>query len=117
MRKLTMAQAINEAQLQLLEDDPRTIIIGCGVGDPKNVFGTTTGLREKFPDRIFDSPISENGVTGICIGAAVAGLRPIHVHQRMDFMLYAMDQIVNNAAKWHSMFGGKAGTCPIVIRC
>ena len=118
MRKLTMAQAIHEAQIQLLESDERTFIIGCGVGDPKGVFGTCPkSMKDAFPDRVFDSPVSENGVTGVCIGDAVNGMRPIHVHQRMDFMLYAMDQIVNNAAKWKAMFGGQAGSCPLVIRC
>jgi len=66
---------------------------------------------------VFESPISENAITGVVIGASLNGMRVIHIHQRMDFMLYAMDQIVNNAAKWYSMFGGQNGSVPIVIRC
>lgn len=102
---ITFVEALNEAQDQILERIPEAFIIGEGVPDPKGCFGTTKGLYEKYPDRVFDSPVSEAGVTGVCIGSAVAGLRPIHVHQRMDFSLYAMDQIVNNFAKWKSMFG------------
>ncbi len=102
---ITFTEAIREAQDQLLERNSDIFIIGEGVPDPKSVFGTCKDLSTKYPGRVFDSPVSEAAVTGICIGAAVAGLRPIHVHQRMDFSLYAMDQIVNNMAKWKSMFG------------
>lgn len=105
MRELSFVEAIREAQDQLLERYEDVFIIGEGVTDPKSVFGTCKNLAEKYPSRVFDSPVSESGVTGVCIGAAVEGLRPIHVHQRMDFSLYAMDQIVNNLAKWKSMFG------------
>ncbi len=114
-RTLTFKEAIREAQEQVLKDHLECFLIGEGVGDPKNVFGTTTGLKEKFPDRVFDMPISENGGTGVCIGAAINGHKPILVHQRMDFSLYSMDQIVNNAAKWFSMYGGQK-SCPLVIR-
>jgi pyruvate dehydrogenase E1 component beta subunit len=73
-------------------------------------------LRQKYgPQRVFDMPLSENGMTGICIGAALNGMRPVMVHQRIDFALLAMDQIVNNAAKWHYMFDGK-GRVPLVVR-
>lgn len=116
MRVISAAEAAREATEQLLAADKSVIVIGEGVPDPKACFGTTTGLREKFPDQVFDSPVSENGVTGVCIGAALNGLRPIHIHMRQDFLLYAMDQIVNNAAKWHSMFGGNGGSVPIVIK-
>jgi pyruvate dehydrogenase E1 component beta subunit len=95
--------------------DKRVILIGEGVPDPKAVFGTTTRLKEKFPKQVFDSPVSENGVTGICIGAAINGLRPILVHQRMDFSLYSADQIINVASKWYSMYGGQKSV-PLVIR-
>lgn len=104
-RELNFTEAILEAQDQLLERYPDVFIIGEGVPDPKAIFGTCKGLAKKYPGRVFDSPVSEAGVTGVCIGAAIAGLRPIHIHQRMDFSLYAMDQIVNNLAKWKSMFG------------
>ena len=86
------------------------------LADPKAIFTTTKGLREEFgKNRVFDMPLSENGITGVCIGAALMGMRPVMVHQRVDFALLAMDQLVNNAAKWHYMFGGKKSV-PITIR-
>lgn len=114
MRQLKFSEAIREAQAQCLED-PSVILIGEGVPDPKAVFGTTAGLKEKFNNQVFDMPVSENGMTGVCIGAAINGLKPILVHQRIDFSLYAMDQIVNNAAKWYSMYGGQKSV-PMVVR-
>lgn len=102
---MTFIEAIRLAQEEILTEHPDAFIIGEGVLDPKGVFGTTVGLSEKFPGRIFDSPVSENGVAGVCIGAAIAGMKPIMTFQRIDFALYAMDQIINNAAKWRSMFG------------
>lgn len=115
-REITFAQAVREALDQVMEKDPRVIVIGEGVPDPKAIFGTTAGLLQKYgARRIFDMPLSENGITGICIGAALCGIRPVMVHQRIDFALLAMDQLVNNAAKWHYMFDGKASV-PLVIR-
>lgn len=111
----TTAEAIREAQAQLLQSDGSVFLIGEGVND-QGAFGTTKGLKEEFPGRVLEMPVSENGMTGVCIGAAVAGMRPIMIHMRADFLLYAADQIINNAAKWWGMFGGKAGTCPLVIR-
>lgn len=116
MRIINASEAAREATEQLLASSKEYIVIGEGVPDPKACFGTTAGLKEKFPNQVFDSPVSENGVTGICIGAALNGLKPIHLHMRQDFLLYAMDQIVNNGAKWHSMFGGNGGSVPIVIK-
>lgn len=116
MRELTYAQAIQEGLHQAMGADPCVILIGEGVPDPKAIFGTTAGLRERFgSQRVFDMPLSENGMTGICIGAALSGMRPIMVHQRIDFGLLAMDQLVNNAAKWHYMFDGLANV-PLVVR-
>lgn len=115
-RRLNFAKAINEALLQAMERDASVICYGLGVDDPKGVFGTTLGLQEKFgSERVFDMPTSENAMTGIAIGAAMNGIRPVVSHQRLDFFLLAMDQLVNNAAKWHYMFGGKASV-PITIR-
>ena len=115
--KYTYIDAIREGTRQAMLEDPDVILIGEGVPDPKAVFGSTRGLQEEFGDkRVFDMPVSENGITGMCIGAALTGLKPIIVHQRIDFTLYAMDQIVNNAAKWHSMYGGRGGNVPMVIR-
>lgn len=109
-------EALNEATEQLLRESDKVFLIGEGVPDPKGCFGSTTGLKKKFPDRVFDMPVSENGMTGVCIGAAVSGMRPMMVHMRADFLLYAADQIINNAAKWWGMFGGQGGSCPLVIR-
>lgn len=113
-RILKFKDAIREAQ-EIALRDPSVFLIGEGVPDPKAIFGTTAGLKEKFPDRVFDMPISENGLTGVTIGAAISGMKPILVHQRIDFSLYSMDQIVNNAAKWFSMYGGQKSV-PLVIR-
>ncbi len=113
---ITYAQAINEALDQCLAEDPSVYLVGLGVPDVKGVFGTTLGLQEKHgADRVQDMPISENGITGIAIGAAITGMRPIITHQRLDFALLAMEQMVNQAAKWHYMFGGKASV-PMVVR-
>ena len=115
-RNLTFAQAIREGLEQVMEQDARVFVIGEGVPDPKAIFNTTAELRKKFGERrVFDMPLSENGLTGICIGAALSGMRPVMVHQRIDFALLAMDQLVNNAAKWHYMFDGKASV-PLVVR-
>lgn len=114
MRLLSFKDAIREAQEVCLEDKT-VFLIGEGVPDPKAIFGTTAGLKDKFPNQVFDMPLSENGLTGVCVGAAMNGMKPILVHQRIDFSLYSMDQIVNSAAKIHSMYGGKIN-CPMVIR-
>jgi pyruvate dehydrogenase E1 component beta subunit len=115
-RQLTYVEAIREALDQSLQRDERVIVIGEGVPDPKAIFASTQGLREKFgAQRVFDMPLAENGVTGICVGAAIAGMRPVMIHQRIDFALLSMDQLVNNAAKWHYMFNGKI-TVPLVVR-
>lgn len=115
-RDITYAQAVREAIDQSMEQDARVIVIGEGVPDPKAIFNTTAELREKYGQRrVFDMPLSENGVTGVCIGAALSGMRPLMIHQRIDFALLAMDQLINNAAKWHYMFDGKASV-PLVVR-
>lgn len=112
----TFAEAINDALMVAMAQDSSVICYGLGVDDPKGVFGTTLGLQEQFgPERVFDMPTSENGMTGIAIGAALSGLRPVMTHQRLDFALLSMDQLVNNAAKWHYMFGSQRSV-PIVVR-
>jgi len=115
-RMLTFAKAVNEALFQAMSRDERVICYGLGVDDPKGIFGTTLGLKERFgAQRVFDMPTSENAMTGIGIGAALNGIRPVMMHQRLDFFLLALDQLVNNGAKWHYMFGGQASV-PITIR-
>jgi len=116
MALMTFAQAINEALVEAMTHDDRVICYGLGATDPKGVFGTTLGLEQKFgPDRVFDIPTSESAMTGIGIGAALHGLRPVMSHQRLDFALLSMDQLVNNAAKWRFMFGGRRGV-PLTVR-
>lgn len=96
--------------------DRKVICYGLGVPDPKGIFGTTLGLQAKYgKERVFDMPTSENGMLGIGVGAAITGLRPVMCHQRADFFLLAMDQLVNSAAKWHYMFDGR-GAVPLTIR-
>jgi pyruvate/2-oxoglutarate/acetoin dehydrogenase E1 component len=115
-REITYAQAVREATDQCIAADPSVYIMGLGVTDPKGVFGTTLGLKDKYGSRrVLDMPVSENGMTGVAIGSAIVGMRPIMTHQRIDFMLLALDQIINNAAKWHYMFGGLMKV-PMVIR-
>ncbi len=99
-----------------LQVDSMFLIAGLGVTDPKGVFGTTIGLVEKFgPKRVLETPTSENAMTGIGVGMAISGYRPLMIHQRMDFFLLAMDQLVNSAAKWHFMFGEQTSV-PLTIR-
>src|SRR5258708_5297087 len=96
--------------------DPNVYLMGLGVPDPKGIFGTTLGLQQKYgPKRVLDMPVSENGMTGVALGSALVGMRPILTHQRLDFALLAMEQMVNQAAKWHYTFGGKL-KAPMVIR-
>jgi pyruvate dehydrogenase E1 component beta subunit len=112
----TFAQAINDALQVAMQADRRVLCFGLGVDDPKGVFGTTLGLKERFGgDRVFDMPTAENAMTGIAIGAAIKGMRPVMTHQRLDFALLSLDQLVNNAAKWMYMFGGQRSV-PITIR-
>lgn len=116
LRQLTFTAAINEAMHIAMAKDDKVLCYGLGADDPKNIFGTTTGLQEKFgKERVFDIPTSENAMTGVAVGLGLAGFRSVMSHQRLDFFLLAMDQLVNSAAKWHYMFGGQASV-PIVIR-
>lgn len=110
------AEAINEAHQQLLAVDDRVFVIGQGVDSPWCVGTSTLGLVGKFgSERVIDTPISEAVVTGAAVGAAMAGMRPIVFHPRMDFMYLAMDQIINHCAHWYYMFGGKVNV-PVTIR-
>lgn len=115
-REIKFNEAILEGTAHLLETDPSVYVMGLGVPDPKGTFGTTLGLEDKFgPNRVMDMPISENAMTGVAIGSAIRGMRPILTFQRADFFLLALDQLINNAAKWHYMFGDQMKV-PLVIR-
>ncbi len=115
-RQISFAEALCEAQAYCLEANTNVYVMGLGVPDPKGIFGYTLGLQERFGEkRVFDIPLSENAITGVALGSAITGMRPILTHQRVDFALVSIEQIVNQAAKWHYMFGGKM-QAPIVIR-
>ncbi len=114
-RKLQYSLAINEALHQMMELDDSVFLIGQGVKSPWYVGNTCRDLLQKFgAKRVIDTPVSENAITGAAVGAAIAGMRPVTVHPRMDFMLYALDPIINEAANWHYMYGGKSSV-PVVI--
>jgi Pyruvate/2-oxoglutarate dehydrogenase complex, dehydrogenase (E1) component, eukaryotic type, beta subunit len=108
--------ALRHAMRDAMLCRPDTIILGQGVDDHKGTFGTTLGLAEEFgADRVFDTPLAEEGMTGIAIGAALNGLYPIMTHIRADFALLATNQIINLAAKYRYMFGGRYEV-PLLIR-
>lgn len=116
MTTVTYAEALLDATTIAMKKDSSVIVMGIGVDDHKGVFGSTKGLVDRFgKDRVFDTPLSENAMTGVAIGAALAGMKPIHIHIRCDFIYLAMDQLCNIAAKWRYMFGGQMNV-PIVIR-
>lgn len=115
-REIKYQQAISEAHIQSMERDPSIFLFGVGVADPSGIFGTTLEARKKFGlTRVFDTPMSENTLTGVGVGAAMCGMRPVLIHARNDFLLLTMDQIVNHAAKWSYMAGGKLKV-PFLIR-
>jgi pyruvate dehydrogenase E1 component beta subunit len=114
-RKLKYSIALNEALDQMLASDPTVFLIGQGVKSPWYVGNTCTGLLQKYGEsRIIDTPVSENAITGAAVGAAIAGMKSIVVHPRVDFVLYAFDPIINQAANWHYMNGGQ-GNAPVVF--
>lgn len=116
MRKISYCQALNEALRQEMARDPAVFVYGVGVGDHKNIFGTTEGLLETFgKERCFDTPICEEAMTGFGLGAAINGLRPVHIHIRVDFLLLAMNQLVNMVSTFSYSTGGKRKV-PLVIR-
>lgn len=116
MRELTYAQALNEALRQAMERDDSVIVMGEDVGRYGGIFQVTAGLLDRFGEsRVIDTPISESGFVGMGVGMAATGLRPVAELMFIDFTTVAMDQIVNQAAKMHYMFGGRI-EIPLVIR-
>jgi len=104
---ISYREALYRSMFSSLENSSNAIILGQGVTDPTRIFGTTKGLVEEFgSDRVIDMPIMEEGMTGIAIGAALNGLYPIQIHIRVDFLMLAMNQIINLAAKYRYMYGG-----------
>lgn len=110
---ITYLEAIREAQAKALKDDPRVFIYGQDVGNFGGAFKATKGLAKEFPGRVLDSPISEDAMTGLAIGAAIEGMRPIVEMQFADFSTVAFNQIVNHAA---TMFWRTNVSCPITVR-
>ncbi|MHB8621950.1 MAG: alpha-ketoacid dehydrogenase subunit beta [Sulfuricaulis sp.] len=114
-RILGYAQAINEALDLALERKPAVFVLGQGVDDPGSMFGTTKGLQAKYgAARVFDTPLSEEGMMGVCTGAAMNGMRPVYMHNRPDFILLAFNQLVTHASKYHYMDNGQT-TVPMVV--
>ena len=110
------SDVVNLTLSEIMKFNKKTVLFGLGVDDPKGIFGTTRGLKEIYgKNRVFDMPASENAMTGVAIGMSLNNMIPIMCHQRMDFFLLAMDQLINNAAKWKYMFGGQQ-KAPIIIR-
>src|SRR5438477_3962949 len=115
-RTVSFVDAVREATDQEMGRDPSVVVFGLDVDDPKAIQGTTRGLLQKYgPARVFGTPLSEDAMTGVAIGMALAGQRPIHVHIRMDFLMLAMNQLVNVAAKSRYMYGGRVHL-PLVVR-
>jgi acetoin:2,6-dichlorophenolindophenol oxidoreductase subunit beta len=115
-RLLTYVDALREAVAQEMRRDPSVFVFGLDVDDHKAIQGSTRGLVDEFgPDRVFGTPLSEDANTGVAIGAAMAGMRPIHVHIRMDFLMLCMNQLVNIAAKSSYMYEGQVKV-PLVVR-
>jgi pyruvate/2-oxoglutarate/acetoin dehydrogenase E1 component len=114
-RALSYVKAINEALAIAMESEPSVIVLGQGVDDPGAMFGTTKGLQDRFGRaRVFDTPLSEEGMMGISTGAAMNGLRPVYMHNRPDFILLAFNQLVTHASKIHFMDNGQT-TVPLVV--
>ncbi|MBL8165127.1 MAG: alpha-ketoacid dehydrogenase subunit beta [Anaerolineae bacterium] len=116
MREITYAEALREGLRQAMTADPSVFAIGEDIGVYGGAFGVTAGLLNEFgAERIIDTPISEAGIAGACVGAALTGMRPVGEIQFMDFVTLTMEQIVLQAAKVRFMFGGKASV-PMVLR-
>ena len=114
-RDLGYPKAVNEALALALEHDASVFVLGQGVDDPSAMFGTTRGLKERFgAQRVFDTPLSEEAMMGVSTGAAMNGMRPVYMHNRPDFILLAMNQLVTHAAKLHFMDNGQTSV-PMVV--
>ncbi len=113
---LSYREALLKAMQGIMESHPEAVIMGQGVEDHKGIFGTTLDFTRKYgANRVLDMPLMEEGMTGIAIGAALRGMYPIQTHIRVDFVLLAMNQLINLAAKYKYMFGGK-GELPMLLR-
>jgi acetoin:2,6-dichlorophenolindophenol oxidoreductase subunit beta len=117
MREIKYVQALSEGLIQEMEVNPDIFVTGIAVDYPSGIFGSTTEAYKRFgAKRVFDAPAMENAITGIAIGAAALGKRPVLVHPRVDFMFLSFDMLIQLGAKWKYMYGGNAGQVPVVIR-
>ncbi len=115
-REITYLEAVREAMVQEMRRDPEVFLMGEDVGVYGGAFGASMGMLEEFgPERVRETPISEAAIVGAATGAALMGMRPIAEIMFMDFITISMNQLVNQAAKIHFMFGGKA-SIPMVVR-
>ncbi|MBX7133184.1 MAG: alpha-ketoacid dehydrogenase subunit beta [Fimbriimonadaceae bacterium] len=113
---MTYRDAVRQSMIDEIERDPNVFLMGEDIGRYQGTFRVTQGLFERFQQsRVLDTPISEPGIVGIAIGAAMTGLRPVVEMMTMSFSILALDQIMNHAAKIHYMTGGQA-TVPLVVR-
>jgi pyruvate dehydrogenase E1 component beta subunit len=116
MTELRYNHAVNRALADAMAADPTVVLFGEDVAGAGGVYGATRGLRDKFgPARVRDTPISEAAIVGMAVGAALSGLKPVVEISFIDFMTFAMDPLVNQAAKIRTMFGGQRGV-PMVLR-
>ena len=116
MRTISYAEAVREALLECGRRDPNVLFFAAGVNDPSGVFGTTRNLGEACaPQTLIETPIAENAMVGIAVGAAMVGKRPVISSHRVEFLVLALDQILNNAAKAHYISGG-LHRIPLVLR-
>ena len=116
IKNLSYRDALNLAMVQEMDRDSNVFVYGLDVSDHKRIFGSTIGLVEKFgSERCFGTPLAEDAMTGFALGSAINGMRPIHIHIRADFLMLAMNQIVNMISNFRYMTGGQLKT-PLVIR-
>lgn len=117
MRQIKYSQALSEGLVQAMERDSQVFVTGIAVDYSSGIFGSTVEATRRFgPERVFDAPAMENALTGILIGAAAVGKRPVIVHPRVDFMFLSFDMLLQLSAKWKYMYGGNGGQAPIVVR-
>ena len=104
--KKNYREVLNEVMNELMTENEQAIIIGQGVTDFKEIFGSVSGIYKKYPDRVIETPLSEDAIAGTCIGMALNGMFPINTHIRADFSLLMFNQLINLGAKYRYMFGG-----------
>jgi len=117
-RTLSYPEAIRDGLYEAMIHDPKVFLMGQDIDAPGGMFGVTKGLQEFFgPNSVFDTPLAETSLMGVAMGAALAGMKPVYFHNRPDFLLLSMDQLVNHAAKWHYMFGGAVNVPMVIWTC